>query len=246
MVFSLLFRSAEFRRIGLAGLSAVILAASPISAHAATADALPPKPDAKAQALLNQYPSFSEPIHLLEENPGGAIHQFLEANVGKTVWLDTTITRYVPIDKSAFDVPVWRATTDRFDNAVYKSCRSDSDKEEIGIANFGEKGLPLPLDAADIKAGCATHIRFRLLVGEESNANLDIGWGQNKLMWAMASFFAIEKSTLDDGKTLYTLVEQDTPLETKLVFDRYKRVKERPIPVLTLETEPAGGTPASP
>lgn len=245
MVSFLLSRSAVFRMTALAGLSVLTLTL-PRPALSAAAETTPPQPTAEEQALLAQYPVFSEAIHLLEENPGGGIHRFLEQNVGATVWLDTAIIRYLPMNKSALDDPIWRATTDRSENPVYTTCWKEPDEVVIGIANFGDKGLPLPLDAADIKAGCATHIRFRLLAGEESDANLNITWGDNKLQWMIASFFTIEKSTLDDGTTLYTLAEQDIAYDTKKAFNTYKRVQERPLPVLTLGKTPPSDAPPSP
>ncbi|MBK9584832.1 MAG: hypothetical protein KA176_04625 [Alphaproteobacteria bacterium] len=244
MVSLALSRSAMFKMATLVGLSSLVLAL-PTLAFSTAAEPVRPQPTAEEQSLLDQYPAFSEAIHILEENPGGDIHRFLEQNVGATVWLDTTIIRYLPMNKNTLDDPIWRATTDRKDNPVYTNCWKEPDEVVIGIANFGDKGLPLPLDAADIEAGCATHIRFRLLAGEESDANLNITWGDNKLQWLMASFFKIEKTALDDGEILYTLVEQDIPVETRSAFNTYKRVQERPLPILTLGTaQPPDATPS--
>jgi hypothetical protein len=209
-----------------------LAAAQPVLAAAKA-----PTPTAKEE--LEEYPAFSDPVHVLEANPGGAIHKFLEKNDGQTVWLDTTILRYAPIDMSQIDDPVLRATTDRFENPVYTKCWPDPNTDIEGLGNFGEEGFPLPLDQADIEAGCASRIRFVWLNGQISSAGLNPIFGDNKVQLVFAGFFAVAKSDAG-GKTLYTLTQQEVPFETVLAFETHKRVKARPIAELGTPEKKAG------
>lgn len=198
------------------------------AAQPAMAAAKAPAPTAQEKAELDKYPAFSDPVHVLESNPEGAIHKFLEKNDGKTVWLDTTILRYAPIDMSQIGDPILLATTDRFQNPVYTKCWPDPKKDIEGLGNFGAEGFPLPLDQADIAAGCATRIRFVWLNGQISSAGLNPVFGDNKVQLIFAGFFTVAKSDAG-GKTLYTLTQQEVPFETVLAFETHKRVKTRPI-----------------
>lgn len=168
-----------------------------------------------------------------EANPGGAIQSFLDSHLGQTVYLDTTMPRYAPINQEHLDDPKLRATTDRFENPVYIACWSRPVEEIPAHFDFGEKGFPLPLDQADISAGCASRIRFVQLKGDRTSPGMDIMHGDNKTLLQISSFFEVGKSQVD-GKTLYTLTQQDVPFETVLLFDTHKRIKSRPIPELGL------------
>lgn len=198
------------------------------AAQPAMAAAEAPTPTAQEKAELEKYPAFSDPVHVLEANPGGAIHKFLDKNDGQTVWLDTTILRYASIDMSQIDNPILLATTDRFENPVYTKCWPDPKKDIEGLGNFGDEGFPLPLDQADIEAGCAARIRFVWLNGQLSSAGLNPVFGDNKVQLVFAGFFNVTKSDAG-GKILYTLIQQEVPFETALAFETHKRVKTRPI-----------------
>ncbi|MBK6894973.1 MAG: hypothetical protein IPH06_00055 [Alphaproteobacteria bacterium] len=151
---------------------------------------------------------------------------FSQANEGKTVYLDVSIVRYVPMDPSSLDTPEARAATDRFEHPVFSKCWPDQRAEYIGILNFGEAGFPLPLDDADIEAGCATRVRFDLPMIRSVSA-FPVAWGDNKAQVFLRGFFDVSKSVLEGSKTLYTLKQQDdVPYETSLAFDKHKTGKQ--------------------
>jgi len=203
------------------------------SAVAATATV---KPTAAEQTELAKHPAYSGPLHVLEANADNGIHKFLETNEGKTVYLDLSIVRYVPMDPSSLDTPEARAATDRFEHPVFSKCWPDQRAEYIGILNFGEAGFPLPLDDADIKAGCATRVRFDLPMLESVSA-FPVAWGDNKAQVFLRGFFEVSKNALEGGKTLYTLKQQDdVPYETRLTFDKHKTGKQ-PEANLSLPTD---------
>lgn len=184
-----------------------------------------PAPTAEEQAELEKYPAYSGPLHVLEANAENDLHAFLNANEGKTVYLDLSIVRYVPIDPVYLDEPHVRASTDRHQNPVFTKCWPDQRADYQGILNFGEAGFPLPLDEADIEAGCATRVRFDLELIQSVSA-FPVAWGDNKAQVFLMGFFSVSKSTLGDGKTLYTLSEQqDIPFETRLAYDTHKTTK---------------------
>lgn len=191
--------------------------AVPLSAHAA--DAAPAK---EAAADLDQFPAYAGSLHVLEANAENGIHAFLDTNDGKTVYLDLSIVRYVPIDPIYLDEAHVRESTDRFENPVFTNCWPDQRANDHGILNFGEAGFPLPLDAADIEAGCATRVRFEHQMIESVSAFPKL-WGDNRVQVFLKGFFTVAKSTLGNGKTLYTLSEQqDIPFETRLAYDTHK------------------------
>lgn len=205
-------------RLGVLGLCALTLAAS-TAAHATDAAR---KPTAEDKAELDKFPAYSGPLNILEANAENGLHDFLTANEGKTVYLDLSIVRYVPIDPTHIDQPDVRASTDRFENPVFTKCWPDQKVDYQGILNFGEDGFPLPLNADDIEAGCATRIRFesRMLTG---SAHIPKLWGDNKVQLFVADFFTVSKSTLANGKTLYTLTQnEDVSLETRAAYDTHK------------------------
>ncbi len=123
--------------------------------NVALAAEAPKTPTAEEQAELDKYPAYSGPLHVLEANAENGIHAFFDANDGKTVYLDLSIVRYAPLDPASLDLPHVRAGTDRFENPVVTKCSPAQNNDQHGILNFGDAGYPLPLDAADIEAGCA-------------------------------------------------------------------------------------------
>lgn len=182
-------------------------------------------PTAEEQAELDKYPAYSGPLHVLEANAENGIHAFLDANDGKTVYLDFSIVRYVPLDPASLDLPHVRAGTDRFENPVFTKCWPSQNNDQHGILNFGEAGYPLPRNAADIEAGCAARVRFDLQMIESVSA-FPVAWGDNKAQVFFQGFFDVSKSSLEGGKTLYTLKEnQDIPFETRLAYDTHKTSK---------------------
>ena len=203
--------------------------ASQIS-HAADAA---PRPSADEQAVLDQYPSFSDYVHFYDANRENGIHDFLSENVGKTVFLDASILRYAPLspmvktDEDRAGVP-----TDRWDNAVYKNCTVD--QEEIqSLADHGEKGFPLPRNNDDIARGCDTRIRFKLTWGDSSPGFMFFP-GRNKVELVFSTFFDVSRETLEEGKTLYVLTQKDVQEETRLIFDKYVRDDTRALRQVSL------------
>lgn len=212
--------------LGLCALTITV----PSAAHAADTTT---SPAAEEKTELDKYPAYSGPLHVLESNADNGLHDFLAANEGKTVYLDLSIVRYVPIDPTNIDQPDVRAATDRHENAVFTKCWPDPRAEYHGILNFGETGFPLPLDEADIEAGCATRVRFEHQLIESVSA-FPVAWGDNKVQVSLKGFFTVSKSAQDGGKTLYTLTDQeDIPLETRLAYDTHKTTKH-PIANLSL------------
>jgi hypothetical protein len=182
-------------------------------------------PTAEEQTALEKYPAYSGSLHVLEVNADNGIHAFFDANDGKIVYLDLSIVRYVPIDPIYLDEPHIKASTDRFQNPVFTKCWPDQKADFHGILNFGDAGFPLPRDAADIEAGCATRVRFDLELIQSVSA-FPVAWGDNKAQVFLMGFFSVSKSAQDGGKTLYTLKEnQDIPFETRLAYDTHKTTK---------------------
>lgn len=203
-------------------LACIFALTLPFGTHAATQG---PDPTPEEQAELDKYDAYSGSMNVLEANTENDIHAFLTAHEGKTVYLDLSIVRYVPIDPIYIDEPRVRATTDRFENAVFTKCWPDQKADYTGILNFGPAGFPLPLDAADIEAGCATRVRFEHSMIETVSV-FDKVWGDNKVQVFLQGFFSVSKSMQDDGKTLYTLTNQeDIPYETRLAFDKHKTLQ---------------------
>lgn len=215
--------------VGVCSLFALILTA-PAIARAADA------PSREEQAELAKYDAYLGPLNVLEANAENGVHDFLKAHEGKTVYLDVSIVRYVPIDPIYIDQPHMRASTDRFENPVFSKCWPDQKADDHGLLNFGESGFPLPLDAKDIEAGCATRVRIEHPMIESVSA-FGALWGDNKVQVFLKGFFSVTKTTLKDGKTLYTLKEQeDLPFESRLAFDKYKTGKH-PEANLSLPTD---------
>lgn len=193
--------------------------------HFAQAAEAAKTPTTEEQAELEKYPAYSGPLHVLEANAENGLHDFLSANEGKTVYLDLSIVRYVPIDPIYIDEPHVRASTDRFENPVFTQCWPDQRADFQGIINFGEAGFPLPRDAADIEAGCATRVRFEHQMINSVSA-FPVAWGDNRAQVFLTGFFTVSKSTQEGGKTLYTLADQeDIPFETRLAYNTHKTTK---------------------
>lgn len=214
-----------FRLLFLNFFTFALLAPGSASAVDSAAGSRPPAPSPEEQQVLETYPSYSGPLHVLEANSGNGIHEFLAANDGQTVYLDLSIVRYVPLDPAALDRPDVIAATDRFENDVFTKCWPDTKEEPHGILNFGEAGAPLPLDAKDIEGGCSTRVRFDMEMIESVSA-FPVSWGDNRAQIFVRGFFNVSKSAPEGGTTLYTLKEQaDVPFEARLAFDKYKTTK---------------------
>lgn len=194
-------------------------------------------PTREERAELDKYDAYSGPMNILESNEENGIHAFLSAHEGQTVYLDLSIVRYVPIDPINIDRADVRASTDRFENPVFTQCWPDQRANLPGLLNFGEAGVPLPLDAADIEAGCATRVRIEHQMIESVSAFHKL-WGDNKVQVFLRGFFSVTKSTQDGGKTLYTLTDQDdVPFATRLAFEKYKTVKHEEAQTSLPQTE---------
>ena len=200
--------------------------------HAADAA---PRPSPEEQAVLDQYPSFSDYVHFYQANTDNGIHKFLSENVGKTVFLDTSILRYAPLSSMVkTDTDRARIPTDRWDNATYNNCTPD--QEEIqSFADHGEKGFPLPASEEDIERGCDTRVRFKLEWGDSSPGFMFFP-GRNKVELVFSTFFDVSKETLEDNKTLYVLTQKEITEETRLIFEKYVRDDTRELRQISLPT----------
>ena len=205
--------------------------ASQIS-HAADAA---PRPSPEEQAVLDQYPSFSDYIHFYRANTDNGIHDFLSENVGRTVYLDAAILRYIPMSPAVqTDEDRARMPTDRWDNQTYNNCTLQ--QEEIqSYADHGIKGFPLPASQEDIDAGCNTRIRFKLKWGDSSPGFMFFP-GRNKVELVFSTFFDVSRQTLEGEKTLYVLTQKEVPEETRLIFDKYVRDDTRERRQISLPT----------
>ena len=226
-------RPVRVLRLGVLSLCALALL---VPSLAGAADAVQ-TPTPQEQVELDRYDTYSGPMNILEENGENGLHDFLSAHDGQTVYLDLSIVRYLPIDPVDIDREDVRASTDRFENPVFTQCWPDQKANYPGLLNFGEAGVPLPLDAADIKAGCATRVRFEHPMIESVSAFHKL-WGDNKVQVFLKGFFSVTKSTQEGGKTLYTLTDQDdVPFETRLAFEKYRTVKHEEAQTSLPQTE---------
>lgn len=214
--------------IKLLSLCALSLGMISLPTFAASSD-----PTSNEQRVLDQYPSYSGYIHFYDSNRENNIHQFLSKNVGKTVFLDTSILRYAPLSPMVkTDTDRARIPTDRWDNATYNNCTLD--QEEIqSFADHGIKGFPLPASEEDIERGCDTRIRFKLEWGDSSPGFMFFP-GRNKVELVFSTFFDVSKETLEDEKTLYVLTQKEVPEETRLIFEKYVRDDTRELRQISL------------
>jgi len=186
-----------------------------------------PHPNAQEQQILDQYPSYSDYIHVFDVNAGNNIHEFLSQNVGKTVYIDTAILRYAPISAEVkTEEDRARIPTDRFTNPVYQKCWIDQGEIQ-SYSDFGPKGYPLPTNEQDIAHGCSTRIRFELIWGD-ATPSFQFFPGRNKVELVYADFFEVSKQDLGDGKTLYVLTQKQMPEDVTTVFNTYVRKDDRP------------------
>jgi len=222
----------KVKTIALTGLGLLMLITLP-NASSATTAAKRSSPNASERAELNKHPTFTKNIHVIDKNEGNNVHRFLESNIGKTVFFDTAILVYTPINPNLTQEQKDLAPTDRFQNKVMNKCWID----QGGIASytdFGEKGFPLPLNDADINAGCKTRIRLALTDGDAS-PDIIIFRGDNKAEIVLSSFFEVAKKSLDGAKTLYILTQKTMPEETADIFVKFKRNKNRDVRKLSLD-----------
>ncbi len=204
----------------------------PLSAKAATRA---PQPTESEQTLLDQYPVFAKIIDVTKENTDNGIHEFLAANTGKTVYLDTAILIYPPPPPKMTDEIKVNLASDRFQNTVMQKCWIDPG-DFFGFTDAGPQGFPLPSDAQDIESGCATRLRLVFAYGD-SSPGLEIRHGSNQNELIFTGFFEVAKSELDGGQTLYTLTQEPMDEETVTAFARFQPTPERPERQLWLDEE---------
>lgn len=75
---------------------------------------------------------------------------------------------------------------------------------------------------------CATHIKFDLIFGDGSSA-MQVFSGMDKLDIHVRGFFTVAESSLEGGKTLYTLTETPQDVDVLTTFVTYKAKPEKPI-----------------
>lgn len=208
---------------GLLGLS---VAVDSHHHQALAASSNPVTPTAEERLELDKYPVFNKPIEIIQSNEGSGIVEFLESNLDQTVFLDTVVYRYdqVPEEIEA-QGPDKYPPSDRLENKVVQNCWG-KEFYEPGMIESGDRGFPLPLNDADIQNGCATRIKFNLEHGDHTR-NFVPYVGMDKLELFFAGFFKVEKSRLEDGKTLYTLSHQVIPVVTQVAFLKHRVIMDR-------------------
>ena len=92
----------------------------------------------------------------------------------------------------------------------------------------GDEGFPLPLDQADIEAGCAARVKIDLTDGDFAG-NMNAQSGTDKTEIYFIGFFEVKKETLGSGKTLYHLIETAQPDATIEAFYKFATRKDRPM-----------------
>lgn len=197
-----------------------------------------PQPTPAQQEQLGRYPVFSEQIHIIAPNADGQIQTFLEANVGKTVFIDTAILKYAgsAVDLKD-DMKDQYPPTDRFDNEVIRKCWvGNIDDSKVLVS--GDEGFPLPKNQDDINAGCAYRVAFKFEDGDFSE-KMKYFSGIDKFEVFVNGFFDVTKSETASGKTLYTLKENDTGADMLALYRVYKTVPKRLMRKLWVE--PASG-----
>ena len=190
------------------------------SAGSHAAEVSVPAPTELEQIELAKYVVFDQPIEIIQSNSPQTI-AFLDSHVGQTVFFDSFIYRYeqLPEDALAKGSDHY-PPTDRFDNAIVKKCWGD-DLNKKGVIESGEDGFPLPVDETDVNGGCANRIKLVLDEGDFS-PNITKVAGFDKLQIFFAGFFKITKEQLENGKTLFTLTQQELSQETTKAFFKHK------------------------
>ena len=216
-------RSRHMLRLTAILLSALALSSAPRLSSAASAE---PQPTREEQALLDQYPAYDKIIEVTQTNTQNPIHDFLAAHVGQTIYLDTAILSYAPVPPVITEETKTLLVTDRFENPVMQKCWIDPG-DWFGFTDAGPQGFPLPLDDADIAAGCATRLKLAYVYGD-SSPGLEIRKGSNLVELVFTGFFEVTKSEPAPGKTLYTLTQKPMDDATSSAFARFKPTPERP------------------
>ncbi len=231
-----------FLKTGVMACAALFLLQSPAAAAAQTETKAP---SAEERAELAKHPSYTGYIHLIESNEGNGLFDFLKANAGKTVFIDSSVLRYSPAPEGLTEDQRDRiAPTDRFENPVVKNCWG----KEIDMAGrlaSGETGFPLPENAADIESGCKTRISIDMVDdGHGGNLRVFTGFDKNEIFFA--GFFTVKAEELSGGKTLYRLTEVRDGMEEKTVqaFYAHATVRDRPLRKLEIETSEDQAAPA--
>lgn len=220
-----------FLKTGVMACAALFLLQSPAAAQAQTK-----APSTEERAELAKHPSYTGYIHLIESNEGNGLFDFLKANDGKTVFIDSSVLRYSPAPEGLTEDQRDRiAPTDRFENPVVKNCWG----KEINLAGrltSGETGFPLAENAADIESSCKTRISINMIDdGHGGNLRVFTGFDKNEIFFA--GFFAVKAEELSGGKTLYRLTEVQDSMEEKTVqaFYAHATIRDRPLRKLDID-----------
>lgn len=225
----------------LSGLLAAAAMVCVILGPAFAAESTTPAPNPQEQAELAKFAAYNGNIEIIAANEGNGLHAFLNANTGKTVFIETTVLRYKPTPAGVTAETRDRMPpTDRFENPAFLNCWGEEANRD-GRLESGENGFPLPLDQADIGAGCATRIKIELAGGDYAS-NTDHASGLDKKESYFIGFFEVKKESLKNGKTLYRLTEVSQPEETAAAFYKHATKKDRAMRELSIEaTQPAAG-----
>jgi hypothetical protein len=231
-----------FLKTGLMFGAALLLLQCPVAAAVQTETKAP---STEERAELAKHASYTGYIHLIESNEGNGLFEFLKANTGKSVFIDSSVLRYSPAPEGLTEDQRDRiAPTDRFENPVVKNCWG-KEIDRAGRLASGETGFPLPENAADIESGCKTRIALDLADdGHGGNLQVYRGFDKNEIFFA--GFFAVKAEELPGGKTLYRLTEAREGIEEKTMqaFYAYATVKDRPFRKLEIETDEDQAAPA--
>lgn len=220
-------------------LAAMAMGCMAIGSAFAAAKVSSPTPE--EQAELAKFAAYNGNIEVIAANEGNGLHAFLSENAGKTVFIETAVLRYKPTPEGVTaetrdQIP----PTDRFENSAFQKCWGEESHIESRIES-GEIGFPLPLNQADIEAGCATRIKIELAEGDYG-PNVDRAAGLDKTETYFIGFFAVKKEALEGGKTLYRLTEVSQPEETAAAFYKHATKKDRSLRALSVkDVQPAAG-----
>ncbi len=215
----------DWRRFFAVVVAMLAIAGFTPSAFGASIQAEEPTPE--EQAELEKFPVYNENVEVISPNQGNGLHEFLEQNNGKTVFIESAVLRYTPAPEGiTAETRDKMPPTDRFENSVFQKCWGEEVNMD-GRFKSGDSGFPLPLDQSDIEAGCATRIKFLFTEGDYG-PNIDIMNGDDKREVFFVGFFSVEKEPLPDGKTLYRLTEVPQATETVEAFYKHATKKDRP------------------